>query len=465
MKKSLLKKTTALTVTVAMLLSLGACDFLDKSKDEVLEAADDAADAIASCDTDGIIDMAYDLDEDDEDELTDEFVFDDETKQAVVDAIADTITYEIDEESVEATKKSGKGSVDVTFTMVDYEAVYEDDECNTDLDTFVAALGDSEETKDVDVTLEFELDDEDWLLSNVSDIQDVYEFTDFEASFAPALAECVDSTTWWNALSEEDGVGYYENETDCLELDILSNDTEVEWNFYYEVYNDGGTNLIYTSDMMTDAGTYIEAYFFTSDAEDAGLTLVNGCIPADTYEITFYDEAGNVLASGSCVVSVEAEETEETEDSEGGVSSSDQTIQFMENDGATDFYDTLEAMSWYDNENDGPVDGGVFSASSFDTIEMTVKMPDGHESDSIAYRYYYSEDGDVETATLVYSATINPTEYTGGLFYDIDYTASPLQVGTYYLVVGATDEGFDSDTLYDISTDGCYFLAIATVTE
>jgi Na+-translocating ferredoxin:NAD+ oxidoreductase RnfG subunit len=55
-------------------------------------------------------------------------------------AIAGTISYEIDEESVQSSKKNAEGSVDVTWTLVDYEAVFEQvSEDGGDVDAITAA--------------------------------------------------------------------------------------------------------------------------------------------------------------------------------------------------------------------------------------------------------------------------------------------------------------------------------------
>ena len=193
MKKGI-KRIIAVVLSASMLLSLTAC--FDKSKEEVLDVADDVASAFADKDADAIADLTAEAEDEDItvlQEILDFEGFYDEETAAVLKAIGDSITYEIDEESAEATKKSEEGSVDVVFTMVDYESVLENEDNLVDVDTCVAAIEDCEDTIDVEVTFDFVLDGEDWLLSDFTEVSgNLYDFVPIEVSLTPALVDMVD---------------------------------------------------------------------------------------------------------------------------------------------------------------------------------------------------------------------------------------------------------------------------------
>ena len=88
----------------------------------------------------------------------------------------------------------------------------------------------------------------------------------------------VDEFQWW-----------YESSY-CLELDLISLDTNYVWEFYFTVSHGG--ELIYTSEELTDTGYYIEAYFYP---EDIGVSEFE---PGE-YTIAFYDVSGGLIGSNS----------------------------------------------------------------------------------------------------------------------------------------------------------------------
>ena len=144
--KTSMKKAVSIAVALSMAASLAGC--ADKAGEEVLDAADTYAKAITDLDADKIVDLSSDFDDDEADLLSQmlgyEIIVGDE--KPVIEAIADTLAYEIDEESVEASTKDGEGEVEVTFTYADYEAVMEDEANMTDADTLASAIKDTDET-------------------------------------------------------------------------------------------------------------------------------------------------------------------------------------------------------------------------------------------------------------------------------------------------------------------------------
>ena len=114
-----IKKLTASVLSLALIASVSGCANLDKDDDAVLAAAEDYAEAISKVKVSDITDLLVDGD-DAEDAIED--LISGALAQEVpegfgdmTDAIADTIEYEVDEGSVESSKKNAEASVDVFF--------------------------------------------------------------------------------------------------------------------------------------------------------------------------------------------------------------------------------------------------------------------------------------------------------------------------------------------------------------
>nr|MCR5527728.1 hypothetical protein [Saccharofermentans sp.] len=100
----------------------------------------------------------------------------------VLDIIASTLEYEIDEDSFEKDGKKGY-TVDVTFTYVDYEKVLDVEEIVTS-DMFEDMVKDSDDVIEESLTLEFEKDGSDILFVNIEDLEDLFPYWDEELSLA-----------------------------------------------------------------------------------------------------------------------------------------------------------------------------------------------------------------------------------------------------------------------------------------
>ena len=168
MKHTVIRKAGAAALAGTMALSFASCALFGANKKEVVEAADTFASTLLKQDAGKIIKLTNEKKDSDNAEalemIFDESMYSDEQNE-FNKAVADTISYEIDEDSVEVDKE--EASVDVTFTMVDYEKALKDD--YSDIDEVVDLIKDCDDTKDVKVTFEFEKDDDEWLLSNLDD--------------------------------------------------------------------------------------------------------------------------------------------------------------------------------------------------------------------------------------------------------------------------------------------------------
>ena len=346
-----------------MILSIGGCAMFDKDDEGVLAAAEDYATAVTKVKAGDIADLISggdDLKEDIEIYTSGSEVETPDGYSDMVSAIASTISYEIDEETVESSKKNAEGSVDITWTLVDYDAVFEAvSEDGGDLDAFIDALSaDDAATMEISQTLNFVYEDEAWKVDD-SKLKNLYEVYDFYSAaltytFVPPLIDYIDYVEWYYS---DDSV--YTNYSQ-IELDLITTEegSEVPFEFTYEYYIDG--ELVYTSDVCEDQGHWIEAYygpFYDSNAQ----TNEMGNLVAGQYRCVVYDLAGNVLADQTCLV-------ETTEIGDADVS-------------------MVDDIEWYFSDND------VYTDEN--TIELDI-LPTAEGQEAIWTFYYeYYIDGDL----------------------------------------------------------------------
>ncbi len=540
-----LRRFVASALTLAFMMSLCGCD---KSGDEVLAVADSYASNIVKMKASKIASLMADYDDDDASALEDYIsCYSDD----VYSAIINTLAYEIDEESVEASRKSGKGSVDIVFTYVDAESVYEDVFADGgDEDDFIEALGDCDDVVEVELTVDFVLDGDEWLVDDedFANPYKVYEFCQLDFEFAPALTPDMvsDSSRWYYTYST-DAYGL----TDEIEYDIIPLDEyqDIEWDFYYEIYLDG--SLIYTSDECVDSGYWIEAYY----GPNQGATLTpEGNLPAGEYRVVIYAVNGDVVLVDS-ICSVGATSSVGTDMisrvewyySDDGVytdyssieldiiptsEGEDQIWEFyyeyyingelvFTSDECTDqghwieayynsnYVDDIEydstgyflAPGYYrcvmyamdgtvladetctviSSADGGPSAGAITSeeweastesywysysdgtgfameegeySTSETIIEYTCQVLDEDllSDFPVHYKVFYCENPEGATSTddleLVYAATITPTEYNNGYFYEFQYEGD-LEAGVYIFVCGL-DDGPDPVFLFTV---------------
>ena len=269
MKGTTLRKAGAVALAGAMTLSCASCALFGANKKEIVEAADTFADTLLKQDAGKIVKLTNEKKDSDAAEAL-ELLFDDswytDEQKKFIDAVSDTITYEVDEESVEVDKE--EASVDVTFTMVDYEKALKDD--YSDIDEVLDLLKDCDDTKDVTVTFEFEKDDDEWLLSNLKDkgFGKLFGFYTYELSLKPDLASCISDTYIY-------GGSYYVDFDVYFNEDISEYDGDLTFDVYLDgsLISSGNEATVYTYDV------YCEYYDVNYDYLDSGsytVTLMYG---------------------------------------------------------------------------------------------------------------------------------------------------------------------------------------------
>ena len=265
MKHTVIRKAGAAALAGTMALSFASCALFGANKKEIVEAADTFASTLLKQDAGKIIKLTNEKKDSDNAEalemIFDESMYSDEQNE-FNKAVADTISYEIDEDSVEVDKE--EASVDVTFTMVDYEKALKDD--YSDIDEVVDLIKDCDDTKDVKVTFEFEKDDDEWLLSNLDDkgFGKLFDYMTYELDLKPDLLSIVDYTDSYAGSYYLDLYVYFTE-------DISAYDGELTFDVYYE-----------GSLIASDVAAYAYSYYVTceyynddwSDLESGNYTVV-----------------------------------------------------------------------------------------------------------------------------------------------------------------------------------------------
>ena len=290
--KTNITKIFSLTVAAAITTSCASCSMIpgmgsSAKTEDIVDAADAFASALVKCDAGKIIKLTNEeKDSDAAEDLEVLFGNEDYTDEqiAIADAVADTIEYEIDEESVKIDKD--EASVDVTFTMADYEAVLEGE--FSDADEAVAAISDCDDTAEVEVTFEFALEDDEWLISNLGDkaYGKLYGFYGLDVSFMPDLAALVDYTDIYADYNYVYlSVVFTENVSDYID------------GMTFDVFLDG--ELLYGDQTPYGDGDYIWCDITVDGPLESGTYTVT-CYYGDTVIASDYIDVDN---SGSTVIS------------------------------------------------------------------------------------------------------------------------------------------------------------------
>lgn len=206
----------------------------------------------------------------------------------VYDTIIDTFDYEIDPGS--ATVSDTTASINVTFSMTDWEAVIEGD-LPSGPNSLTDALQ-SADTREIPCTLEFINDNGVWLCSNTEDIlTDIYSFVDEDFLFGSPVADMLSGYSWKGNNCIDENAGIYSH-TVYIQVDFYLENyfTYDENTFYCEISHNG--DLIKTDHQ----GSMAEL-----DFSDTGSTDELE-IPEGMYTFAFYDEDGKEIITLTATV-------------------------------------------------------------------------------------------------------------------------------------------------------------------
>ncbi|MBQ5967166.1 MAG: hypothetical protein IJL60_05250 [Clostridiales bacterium] len=165
------KKIACMALSFSMIASLAACSKKDdKKKDDdsdatgCVAATETLMDAVVTLNAKKIKKLEKELGVDGDAVADLEAVADNE----FIAAVMEKASYEIDEDNIKEKKKTA--SVGVTVTLPDYEDAY--DEAGDDIDDFKDAIDSQKEKKyqTVDVTVKFDVEDDEYTLSNFDEV-------------------------------------------------------------------------------------------------------------------------------------------------------------------------------------------------------------------------------------------------------------------------------------------------------
>ncbi|MBR6959124.1 MAG: hypothetical protein IKH76_01455, partial [Clostridiales bacterium] len=195
------KKISVVLLSFALMTSLAACSGVNR--EDVLKRAETFSKAVANLDPTKLLKSVEKIDSDKADKIEDKLSMTamDYDEAKVKKTIADTIEYKVIEDSFETGKKDKTATVDVEFTLVDYESALKDDGLKKSED-MVDAIKDCTQSKTWLVSLELVQDDEKWLVTEdtLPNLAPVYKFLDGDIKFGNTSSDAVmmvDYTKWY----------------------------------------------------------------------------------------------------------------------------------------------------------------------------------------------------------------------------------------------------------------------------
>ena len=424
------KKITSFVLIFAMMASFAACNKVDT--DAVVKKAGNFAKAVAELDSSGMLKLVDDVDKKASEKIEAKMSMSslDSDERAVKKAIAKTIEYKVDEESLETGKKDGTVSVDIKFTMVDYAKVLGNEDLK-DADSMVSAIKSSKDKKDYTVTCNLVSVKEKWMVTEdtLKNLADLYSFLDYQISFGPSsdeIVSMVDYTKWYMSNN-----GNYSN-VDQIELDLyFKNEPGIE--YYYTVRKDGSE--VYRSTSTVMYSYYAEGVY----GPNQQAVTDGGYLAGGSYEITFYlADDDTVLASNTTTVKVATATPTPAPD----LPMETDTYQIYDKSFAD-----IESIEWFEYDEDAGkrLEDGVYYGD-VETLAFSIKVR--AEGGPVYYAFYYlGKEADVDkidTQKPDYEDTVSTNEYTNGIFYDIDYTPSEMKPGYYMVAVAPSKDKLDS---------------------
>lgn len=417
MENTRFKRAMAAGLAGSMALSCASCMLFGPDKKEIVEAADTFASAILKKNPDKILKLTNEKDLGAFPDLFEEDNYsEDELK--FFDAVGDTISYEIDEDSVEVDKD--EASVDVVFSMVDYEEALEDGDY-ANIDEVLDAIEGCDDMEEFTVTFEFEKDDDEWLLTNFKDkgFGMIFFYYTYELNLTPPIADLLDYTDCWSS-----DYGLFSDV--CFLEDISEYESMLSFDVYYE-------GSLYVADQMptmTSSGNTI--YCDYTDPDYANL-------PEGEYEIVLKCNGVEITTMTTTVEAVEETEPYPTGASSEGVEYNPYYVA----EGELGEY--VVAVDWW-------ADNGDYTYSYTYGIEYDIYFTSDltwDQAKEITYSVYYV-DGN-EQVLLAENAPVmdNRTNADSGI---------PNEDGYFYIYLGyPTDEVWTGDEYLE---EGTYYIEV-----
>ncbi len=272
------KSIVSILVATSMCLSLASCVNNDQAKEDILEVVEKHASKVVK---------NYDADN---------------GSRAVNSAIEDTLEFEIDEKSLDINR--GEASVDVVFTIVDFDDI-EIPEVGFMSEADILDAIDNARMQEIEITYELELDGKKWVITNEDDISD--DFADvayYDVNFnwylmdIDDVIEDVTETSSSTSGSSSSYVGRYATTTDMVAILNESAPAEAQFEGYcfidsFLYLNEDGTFTIELEDpttAMDNIRTFMINNFATYAYVYGGVTEDELAEMMDEYGYTSYEE-------------------------------------------------------------------------------------------------------------------------------------------------------------------------------
>ncbi len=251
-----IRKYISLLTLGCMMFDLAACAHKideDEFNDSVLDTAEEICEALLRLDYDSVNELsskenktlssAMPLDENFESEdAMEKYAF------GAVQAVASTLDYEIDDD-IDSDPENGTAEVDVTFTYKDYSEI-QDQIDYIDDNEFKRALEDSDDVKKVEITLEFERDEDDEIkLTNSKELNRIFEYDDLEVTFLEDLFDLLDESNYVGPCYDEVSDTLINPTSIDISMTVGERGQHINWQYKYKVCKDW--EQLYLSDWIT----------------------------------------------------------------------------------------------------------------------------------------------------------------------------------------------------------------------
>ena len=417
-----INRIMAAVLVCSLLFSLASCK---ANPEEVTAAADTYAKCVQYLDSERILENTETVEDTKAADFKEKLTFADKDydQARVKDAIAKSITYTVNSETMEVGRDTA--TINVLFSRKNYDVIFNDIRGLSD--KYLEALNSGIDMITYTVTINFKKqEDGRWLAEadTIDKLNDLYAFLDCKFEFIPDTPDLYDSSSWLFTKGST-----YEN-TKCIELDVWFKDNPNQ-EFYYVVSKDGTELYKSTPEVTTDI--FFRATF---DKSLGGKTTSAGFLNQGKYNIKVYRTDGYLTADETCVVIVDGKKgSPEITSAPKGASYTIKDPSFA----------SFKSLGWWDYAGTLLSDG-IYCINTR-TLAFSIELLS--DCDPVYYAYYFVPGEKANTSKIdysnpVYSATIEPFIYIDGTsFLNFDYEPSKMEVGTYVLVIAKDKDSID----------------------
>ncbi len=278
----------ALSVTLCAAIALGTCSCSKQFGGDVADLADTLGKNIVARDYKKIMKLSDEKEDEDLEAILSLSTDSGEEQNTVRELIADTLEYEVDEDSFEGDFMGKEGSIDVTFSYVDYEAAFDGCDLFEDLDQVTALLDDCDDRVEEKITFDFEKDGSDIICTNVGDIEKLFPYADEEFNFALERSEYAGTITFSGEGYTASTNTYLDATTIYCSLPIEGDGQNLIWDYSVSVTSNGSE--ICCTELCSEENPTELVFSYTYDGSQS-------TFPDGTYTVDFVLSDGTLIAT------------------------------------------------------------------------------------------------------------------------------------------------------------------------